>query len=149
MRKYPKRAANGKEAEKDGSDNTEKSYEKALTLFVLLFFMMSVLIVLLSIYLVLNSIVCLHLLPVIIMHNPLIPLSQAISMSFKKAEGNRLRIISFHLSFLKYLPVCLFLYPIIIVFPYYVMSDLILVEDILGKELATDTFLDVFVEKEN
>lgn len=127
---------------------TEQPYDKTLSVFVLMFFMMSVLVILLSAVLVINALLCLHLLPTVIMLNPLLPLSHAISMCFRKAEGNKLRIALFHLSFLKYLPVCLLLYPICVVFPYYMMSNLLLCEDILGKDLAKDTFLDVFTEKD-
>ena len=127
---------------------TEQPYDKTLSVFVLMFFMMSVLVILLSAVLVINALLCLHLLPTVIMLNPLLPLSHAISMCFRKAEGNKLRIALFHLSFLKYVPFCLLLYPICVVFPYYMMSNLLLCEDILGKDLAKDTFLDVFTEKD-
>lgn len=126
---------------------TQNPYDKTLSVFVLMFFMMSVLVVILSVLLVLNAMVCLHLLPTIMMLNPLLPLSHAIAICFRKAEGNKLRIVLFHLSFLKHFLACLLLYPVIIIFPYYVMSDLLLCEDILGKELTTDIFLDVFAEK--
>ncbi len=127
----------------------ENPYDETLSVFVLMFFMMSVLVVLLSVMLVLNALLCLHLLPVIIMLNPLLPLSHAISMCFRKAEGNRLRIVLFHLSFLKHFFSCLLMYPTCVVFPYYIMADLLLCEDILGKDLSQDTFLDVFSEKDN
>lgn len=126
-----------------------QTYDRALSVFVLLFFMMSVLIVLFSIFLIVTSALSLYLLPIIIMNNPLIPLSQAISICYKKSTGNRMKILTFHLSFLKYLPLCLLIYPIVIILPYYVMSSIILVEDILGKELSTDIFLDIFTEKED
>lgn len=118
----------------------------SLTLFVLMFFMMSVLVILLSIVLTINAIISLHLLPIILMLNPLMPLTHAISLCFRKAEGNKMRIVSFHISFLKFLPLFILIYPAIVIFPYYIMSDLILVEDILGKELTTDNFLEVFAE---
>lgn len=121
----------------------------SLSLFVLMFFMMSVLVVILSVVLTINAIICLHLLPTILMLNPLMPLTHAISLCFRKAEGNKMRIISFHLSFVKYLPLLVLLYPFIVFFPYYLMSDLILIEDILGKELTKDIFLEVFADKNN
>lgn len=121
----------------------------SLTLFVLMFFMMSILVIILSIVLTINAVICLHLLPTILMLNPLMPLTHAISLCFRKAEGNKMKIVSFHLSFVKYIPLFILIYPAVVIFPYYLMSDLILVEDILGKELTTDNFLEVFAEKNN
>lgn len=119
-----------------------------LTVFTLMFFMMSVLVMLLSAVILVNAVLSLTLLPVILLHNPLMPISHAISLSFKKADGNKLRILSFYLSFIKFLPLCVLLYPILMIFPYFVMSVIIMVENLIGDELADDKFLDVFVEKE-
>lgn len=124
------------------------SKDHSLSIFVLMFFMMSVFMILLSGYLTLSSIISLHFLSLIMLLNPRMPVTQAAMMCYRVAEGNKLRIVFFHLSFVKFLPLCVLIYPLAIITPYYLMSDLLLLESMLKKDLKNDTFLDVFGEPE-
>lgn len=118
--------------------------QESLSVFTLLFFMMSVFMIILSAFITLNSILSLHLLGTLILLNPLMPITQAVALCFKRSEGNKIRIISFYIYFLKYLWSCILVYPIIIVFPFYLMCNLVLCQDILGKDLSKDNFFDSF-----
>lgn len=117
---------------------------RTLSVLTLLFFMMSVLMIIVSFFLTFNSILCLHLLRPLIMLNPMMPVKDAIAMCFRKANGNRLRIVWFYLGFARFLPLVILIYPIFLLLPYYTMSNLVLCEDILGKELSEDHFEKVF-----
>lgn len=122
----------------------EFSKTNSLSLVVLLFFMFSVFMIILSAILTLNSIISLHALGTIMLLNPLMPVTHGVSLCFRLSEGNKSKIVHFHLSFLKFIPLCLLVYPIVVIIPYYLMSNLMLVESIIKKELREDTFLDVF-----
>lgn len=121
------------------ADQAEK-----LSVFTLFCFMMSVFMILLSISLTINSILSLHLLQPLVLLNPMMPVKQAVSLCYKQADGNKLRIITYYLSIIKYLPLIVLVYPIIVLFPYYLMSNLVMCEGILGKEFTKDTFLETF-----
>lgn len=123
--------------------------QKSLSVFTLLFFMMSVFMILLSIFLTINSILSLHLLSTLILLNPMMPITQAVTICFKRAEGNKMRIIGFYIYFLKYLCSCILVYPIIVVFPFYLMCNLVLCQEILGKDMSNDTFLESFGGQES
>lgn len=135
----------------DSAKNLSQLADQAekLSVFTLFCFMMSVFMVLVSIVLTINSILSLHLLQTLVLLNPMMPIRQAVSLCFKQADGNKTRIITYYLSIIKYLPLIVLVYPILVLFPYYLMSNLVLCEGILGKELTKDTFLETFVEKHN
>lgn len=114
---------------------------------ILLFFMLSVLVMIFSVILTVSSIVTLHILPVLMTFNPELSAPRAIFLCFKLTDGRRIRMIHFYLSFLKYLPLCLFVYPIFLLVPYFTMSDLILQYDIIGDYFSEDKFFTVFEDK--
>ena len=62
-------------------------------------------------------------------------------------------MLLFYLSFIKFLPLLLLVYPGFIIIPYFAMSDIVLISSILDEDLKKDEFFDVFPqlykEKEN
>lgn len=132
---------------------TARAKQSSITFILLLLFMVSLLVVILSAILVLACILSLHLLPVIIMLHPAMPLGKAIKICFKATDSNRIRMLLFYLSFIKFLPLLLLVYPGIIIIPYFAMSDIVLISSILDEDLKKDEFFDVFPqlykEKEN
>ena len=132
---------------------TARAKQSSITFILLLLFTVSLLVVILSAILVLACILSLHLLPVIIMLHPAMPLGKAIKICFKATDSNRIRMLLFYLSFIKFLPLLLLVYPGFIIIPYFAMSDIVLISSILDEDLKKDEFFDVFPqlykEKEN
>lgn len=132
---------------------TARAKQSSITFILLLLFMVSLLVVILSAILVLACILSLHLLPVIIMLHPAMPLGKAIKICFKATDSNRIRMLLFYLSFIKFLPLLLLVYPGFIIIPYFAMSDIVLISSILDEDLKKDEFFNVFPqlykEKEN
>lgn len=123
------------------------STENSLTFFVLLFFMLSVLMIIISVIITFYSLLSLHLLPVVLMLNPAMSVKTAIGLCYRITDGQRLRMLSLYISFIKFLPLCLLVYPIFAIAPYFIMSDLVLIDDIMDSMdsiLKEDKFFSVF-----
>ena len=120
------------------------SLEGTLDFMRLFMFMVSMLAVILSIILIAISSLSLHLLPMVIMLHPNIPLLKAVSLCFKATDAKRLQMLWFYLSFLKFLPLAVFIYPSFIIIPYFAMSDIVFMTNILNEELKNDDFFSVF-----
>lgn len=122
----------------------QRAYNEKMSFLLLLFFMLSVLMIIFSVILVVTSLLTLHLLPVLMTLNPELPAKSAIVLCYKLADGQRLRMLALYISFLKYLPFCLLIYPLFLIIPYFTMSDLILQYDILGEYFSEDKFFQSF-----
>lgn len=131
------------------SANRLISSSESLTFFSLLIFMLSILMIIFSVILTVSCVLTLHILPLMMTFNPSLSPYRAIFMCFKLTEGQRLRMLVFYLSFLKYLPFCLLVYPIFILIPYFTMSDLVLQYDIMGDYFSDDKFFTFFEEQKS
>ncbi len=77
-------------------------------------------------------IISVALVPYIMQLNPRAKPSEAVKLSKRLMEGNHTKYLLFQLSFLKFLPLLLFIYPFFIVYPYYKISKITYAEAILG-----------------
>lgn len=64
--------------------------------------------------------------------NPRANIFDACDLSVRLMDGRHGRYISFILSFIKFLPLCLFIYPIFVVIPYFMFSYVVFIKDIMG-----------------
>lgn len=64
--------------------------------------------------------------------NPRANIFDACDLSVKLMEGKHERYVRFVFSFLKFIPLLLFVYPVFVLVPYYVFSRLTFIEDIMG-----------------
>lgn len=76
--------------------------------------------------------ISLSLTPYIMALNPRSNVFDACDLSVRLMDGHHLRYIAFIFSFLKYIPAFIFVYPVFVFYPYFKVSYLILMEDILG-----------------
>ena len=116
----------------------------AIALDFLFIFMATILLIVFSTIGFVFSYISLRFLPYIFIFNPKTPYLKAIRLSYLLAKGNKLKIIIFDLSFLKFLPLMLLIYPVFAISPYYLMSNILLIEDIMGEKYCNDTLYDTF-----
>lgn len=76
--------------------------------------------------------ISLALTPYIMALNPRTNIFDACDLSVRLMDGQHGRYISFTLSFVKFIPTLVFVYPIFVVYPYFQICYIILMEDILG-----------------
>ena len=72
------------------------------------------------------------LVPYIMHLNPRARISEAVKLSKRLMEGNHLRYLMFILSFLKFIPLMLFIYPCFMIYPYYKICRVTFAEAMLG-----------------
>ncbi len=68
----------------------------------------------------------------IMLLNPRASISKAVALSKKLMEGNHMKYFVFHLTFVKFIPLFVFIYPLFVVYPYYKICKVTFAEEILG-----------------
>ena len=68
----------------------------------------------------------------IMLLNPRAKISKAVALSKKLMEGNHMKYFVFHLTFVKFIPLFILIYPFFVVYPYYKTCKVTLSEEILG-----------------
>lgn len=104
-----------------------------ITTIRLLLFMFAVMMLIIFICFLFYIRVSLRLVPYIIMIYPNESVTEAISKSFSLMRGNHILYLAFQFSFLKYMPLNIFVYPILFYIPFYSMSKIIFIEHVLEK----------------
>ena len=106
---------------------------EALTTAGLFIFMISIGFTLVWIGVFINYCISLALTKYIMMLNPRGSIFDACDLSAKLMDGNHTRYILFKLSFLKFVPLLIFFYPLFLLEPYYTMCSCAFAEDIMGN----------------
>ena len=79
--------------------------------------------------------ISLALTPYIISLDPHCNIFEACDMSIKFMEGNHMRYIRFKLFFFLFLPAAVFVYPVFAIFPYYMISFSLFVQELMGESM--------------
>lgn len=76
--------------------------------------------------------ISLALTPYIMALNPRSNVFDACDLSVKLMDGQHIRYITFLFSFIKYVPLLVFIYPVFVIVPYFKVCYLMMMKDILG-----------------
>lgn len=106
----------------------------------LMMFMLCLVIAIIMLCLFLHFKIKLRLLPYITVIRTDIGIIDAFILSSRFMKKNIIRYVFFQLSFLHYFLLCLFVFPILVVIPYYYMSLTVLCSSLVSKE-AVDKYL--------
>lgn len=103
-----------------------------LTLFGLFIFMLSLGFTVVWTGVFIHYCISLSLTGFIMVLNPRANVFDACDLSVRLMEGRHGRYISFMLSFVKFIPLCPFVFPVFAVLPYFMLSYVVFIEDIMG-----------------
>ncbi len=100
----------------------------------LIMFMLSLLFSILLLFLFVFFKIKLKLLPYIMTFRRDVKIIDAFLLSFRLMKGNTLRYVFFLVSFVKYFLLCVFIFPILVVLPYYNMSTSIFCQSLITND---------------
>ena len=111
---------------------SSKEVVSSISLFGMVCFMLSIGFSIVWLGVCIHYFMSLSLVPFISQLNPRANFFDACDLSVKLMESKHMRLVSFYISWLPWLPLAVLIYPLIFIYPYYSAAQVILAREIMG-----------------